>query len=57
MENVPVSLLTVVKANAMDSVHHHPVKISTVLENDVVMTNLPRLADALLVMFGLMFYT
>uniref|UniRef100_A0A3B4VIB3 PB1 domain-containing protein n=1 Tax=Seriola dumerili TaxID=41447 RepID=A0A3B4VIB3_SERDU len=49
-----VALLTTVSDNATSPVHYHPVKISVVLEGDVVV-NLPRLADAFLVMFGLIY--
>ena len=47
-----VALLKTISDNAMSRVHYQPVKISVVLEGDVVAT-LPRLADAFLVMFGL----
>lgn len=47
-----VVLLTTVSDDATSPVHYHPVKISVVLEGDVVL-DLPRLADAFLVMFGL----
>lgn len=52
--DAPVALLTVVSDSAMSPVHYHPVRISVVLESDV-MVNLPRLADAFLVMFGLIY--
>uniref|UniRef100_A0A3B4YP65 Sterile alpha motif domain containing 3 n=1 Tax=Seriola lalandi dorsalis TaxID=1841481 RepID=A0A3B4YP65_SERLL len=49
-----VALLTTVCDNTTSPVHYHPVKISVILESDVVV-NLPRLADAFLVMFGLIY--
>ena len=49
-----VVLLTTVSDDAISPVNFPPVRISVVLEDDVVV-NLPRLADALLVMFGLIY--
>ncbi|KAK6293328.1 hypothetical protein J4Q44_G00356540 [Coregonus suidteri] len=49
-----VVLLTTVSDDATSPVHYHPVRVSVVLEGDVVV-NLPRLADAFLVMFGLIY--
>lgn len=49
-----VALLTVVSDNVSSPVHYNPVKVSVILEGDVVV-NLPRLADAFLVMFGLIY--
>ncbi|KAK6306447.1 hypothetical protein J4Q44_G00233720 [Coregonus suidteri] len=46
-----VVLLTTVSDDATSPVHYHPVRVSVVLEGDVVV-NLPRLADAFL-LFGL----
>lgn len=47
-------LLTTVSDDATSPVHYHPAKISVILEGDVVV-DLPRLADAFLVMFGLIY--
>ncbi|KAK0132028.1 hypothetical protein N1851_022644 [Merluccius polli] len=49
-----VVLLTTVSGDATSPVHYHPVRVSVVLEGDVVV-NLPTLADAFLVMFGLIY--
>ncbi|XP_045074312.1 uncharacterized protein LOC123487218 [Coregonus clupeaformis] len=49
-----VVLLTTVSDDATSPVHYHPVRVSVVLEGDVVVS-LPRLADAFLVMFGLIY--
>ena len=49
-----VVLLTTVSDNATSPVNYHPLRISVVLEGDVVV-NLLRLADAFLVMFGLIY--
>ncbi|CAB1320151.1 unnamed protein product [Coregonus sp. 'balchen'] len=50
-----VALLTIVGDNTENPVHYNPVKISVVLESEVVVTDLPRLPDAFLVMFGLIY--
>ena len=47
-----MALLTVASHNALTPVHYNPGKVSVILEADVVV-NLPRLADAFLVMFSL----
>lgn len=49
-----VVLLTTVSDVATSPVNYHPVRISVVLEGDVVVI-LPRLADGFLVMFGLIY--
>ena len=49
-----MALLTVISDNDTSPVHYQPVKISVVIENDLVVS-LPRLADAFLVMFGLIY--
>jgi len=49
-----VALLTTISENTASPVHYHPVKISVVLEGDVVVS-LPRLDDGFLVMFGLIY--
>ncbi|XP_062341549.1 uncharacterized protein LOC134039601 [Osmerus eperlanus] len=51
---VALALLTVISDNDTSPVHYQPVKISVVIENDIVVS-LPRLADAFLVMFGLIY--
>ncbi|XP_034076780.1 uncharacterized protein LOC117549201 [Gymnodraco acuticeps] len=51
---VAVALLTVTSDNGTSQVQYQPVTISVVIENDIVVS-LPRLADAFLVMFGLMY--
>ncbi|XP_033966395.1 uncharacterized protein [Pseudochaenichthys georgianus] len=51
---VAVALLTVTSDNGTSQVHYQPVTISVVIENDIVVS-LPRLADAFLVMFGLIY--
>ena len=50
--DVAVAHLTVISDNDTSPVHYQPVKISVVIESDIVVS-LPRLADAFLVMFGL----
>ncbi len=47
-----VALLSTVSDDPTSPVHYHPLKISVVLEGDVVV-DLPRLSEAFLVMFGL----
>ncbi|KAI7789727.1 hypothetical protein IRJ41_001288 [Triplophysa rosa] len=52
--DVAVALLTVVTDNDRSPVHFQPVKISVVIESEIVV-NLSRFADAFLVMFGLIY--
>ncbi|XP_057184496.1 uncharacterized protein LOC130550977 [Triplophysa rosa] len=52
--DVAVALLTVVTDNDTSPVHFQPVKISVVIESEIVV-NLSRFADAFLVMFGLIY--
>ncbi|RXN36558.1 sterile alpha motif domain-containing 3 [Labeo rohita] len=53
--NIPVALLTVIEDNGSSSLlHYQPVKICVVLESEVVVHR-PRLADGVLVMFGLIY--
>ncbi|XP_076842092.1 uncharacterized protein LOC143486128 isoform X2 [Brachyhypopomus gauderio] len=52
--DVPVALFITGSENVDDPVHYHPVKVSIVLESDVV-TKFCRLADAFLVLFGLIY--
>lgn len=54
LADASVILLTTVSDDASSPVQYHPVRVSVVLEGDVVV-NLPRLADAFLVMFGLIY--
>ncbi|KAK6489448.1 hypothetical protein HHUSO_G6244 [Huso huso] len=53
--DAPVAILTVVSDDTEKPIHFNPIKISIVLESEVMVTNLPRLADAFLVMFGLIY--
>uniref|UniRef100_A0A3B4XGJ4 PB1 domain-containing protein n=1 Tax=Seriola lalandi dorsalis TaxID=1841481 RepID=A0A3B4XGJ4_SERLL len=52
--DVPVALLTTVSDDVPSPVHYNPVRVSVILEGDVVL-NLPRLGDAFVVMFGLIY--
>ncbi|CAB1336939.1 unnamed protein product [Coregonus sp. 'balchen'] len=45
----PVALLTIVVDNTENPVHYNPVKISVVLESEVMVIDLPRLPDAFLI--------
>uniref|UniRef100_A0A8C4Z2R7 Uncharacterized protein n=1 Tax=Gadus morhua TaxID=8049 RepID=A0A8C4Z2R7_GADMO len=54
LRDASVVLLTTVSDDATSPVHYHPVRVSVVLEGDVVVI-LPRLADAFLVIFGLIY--
>lgn len=54
LDGVAVGLLTVTSDNNTSAVHYHPVKISVIIESDV-MVSLPRLGDAFLVVFGFMY--
>lgn len=49
-----MTLLTTISDNAMSPVHYNPVKITVILEGDLV-TTLPRLPDAFMIMFGLIY--
>lgn len=49
-----MALLTVIKDNDTSPVHFQPVKISVVIESEIV-GSLSRFADAFLVMFGLIY--
>ncbi|MGH0167876.1 UNVERIFIED_CONTAM: hypothetical protein FKN15_060720 [Acipenser sinensis] len=46
--DAPVAILTVVSDDTKKPIHFNPIKISIVLESEVMVTNLPRLADAFL---------
>nr|XP_023656940.1 uncharacterized protein LOC111838322 [Paramormyrops kingsleyae] len=52
--DAPVALLTVVRDNIQDLIHYNPETISIIQESNGV-TNLCRLADAFLVLFGLIY--
>ena len=54
LDGVAVALLTVISDNDTRPVHHHPVRISVIIESDAVVS-LPRLSDAFLVIFGLIY--
>ena len=54
LRDASVVLLTTVSDDATSPVPYHPVRVSVVLEGDVVVS-LPRLADAFLVIFGLIY--
>lgn len=51
----PVALLTVVSENTTDPVQFSPARIAVVVEDDIIMTDLPGLADAFVMSFGLMY--
>lgn len=53
--DTPVALLTVVSDNATGAVHFNPESISVVVEDEVVLRDLPRLTDALVLLFGLIY--
>ncbi|KAI2650184.1 Cell division protein SepF [Labeo rohita] len=50
-----IARLTVVRERPDIAVQYNPEKISVILENEVVITNLQRLSDAFLLMFGLIY--
>ena len=57
LESVAVGLLTVIisdHATVQSPVHYHSVSISVIIESDA-MVSLPRLGDAFLVIFGLIY--
>jgi len=54
LDDVAVALLTVISDHDTSPVHYQPVKISVVIESDIVIS-LPRFGDAFLVMFGLIY--
>ena len=56
LDGVAVGLLTVIDdhATVQRPVHYHPVRISVIIENDAVFS-LPKIADAFLVIFGLIY--
>ncbi|KAF0039268.1 hypothetical protein F2P81_007503 [Scophthalmus maximus] len=54
LDGVAVGLLTVISDHDTIPVHYHPVRISVLIESDAVVS-LPRLGDAFLVIFGLIY--
>ncbi|KAF0039060.1 hypothetical protein F2P81_009544 [Scophthalmus maximus] len=54
LHGVAVGLLTIISDHDTSPVHYHPVGISVVIESDA-MISLPRLGDAFLVIFGLLY--
>uniref|UniRef100_A0A8P4KEN1 Uncharacterized protein n=1 Tax=Dicentrarchus labrax TaxID=13489 RepID=A0A8P4KEN1_DICLA len=53
--DTPVALVTVVTEDTADPVHFSPASMSIVVEDDVVMSDIPNLADAFALLFGLMY--
>ncbi|KAL6455495.1 hypothetical protein MHYP_G00360350 [Metynnis hypsauchen] len=55
IKDLALALLSVVNEEPSSLVHFSPIRIGIVLEGDMVMNELTNLADALLMMFGLMY--
>lgn len=53
--DTPVALVTVVTENTTSPVHFSPASTAIVVEDDLVMSDIPRLADAFALLFGLMY--
>lgn len=53
--DTPVALVTSVTEDTADTVHFSPASISIVVEDDVVMNDIPNLADAFALLLGLMY--
>lgn len=51
--DTPVALLTIVTDNATAAVHFSPESVSVVVEDGVFVSDLPFLADAFVLLFGL----
>lgn len=51
--DTPVALVTVVTESTTSPVHLSPASIAIVVEDDLVMSDIPRLADAFALLFGL----
>ncbi|XDV22201.1 hypothetical protein PO909_027150 [Leuciscus waleckii] len=51
----PVALITTITEETADPVHFSPTSISIVVEDDVVMSDIPNLADAFVLLLGLMY--
>ncbi|KAA8586178.1 hypothetical protein FQN60_007747 [Etheostoma spectabile] len=54
LDGVAVSLLTLISDLDTSPVHYHPMRISVIIESDAVVS-LPRLGNAFLVIFGLIY--
>lgn len=55
IEDTPVALLSVAVDNPTGTIQFNPDSISVVIEDGIVVRGLPRLADALLLLFGLFY--
>ena len=53
--DTPAALVTVVTESSTSPVHFSPASTAIVMEDDLVMSNIPRLADAFALLFGLMY--
>lgn len=53
IQDTPVVLLSVATENSTGNIQFNPNSICVVIEGDIVVRSLPRLADALLLLFGL----
>ena len=51
--DTPAALVTAVTEDTADPVHFSPASISIVVEDDVVMSDIPNWADAFALLFGL----
>lgn len=54
LDGVAVGLLTVISDHDTSPVHYHPVRISVIIESEAVVS-LPRIGNAFLVIFGLIY--
>ncbi|KAL0993602.1 hypothetical protein UPYG_G00110380 [Umbra pygmaea] len=54
LDNVEVGPLTVISDHDTTPVHYHPVRISVIIESNALVS-FPRLGDAFLVIFGLIY--
>lgn len=54
LQDVAVALVTVINDHDSSPVHYQPVKVSVIIESDIVVS-LSRFGDAFLVMFGLIY--
>lgn len=52
ISDTPVALVTAVTDDTADAVHFSPANISIVVEDSVVMSDIPNLADAFALLFG-----
>lgn len=53
--DTPVALVTVVTESTTSPVHFSPASTAIVVEDDLVMSDIPRLAEAFALLFGLMY--